>query len=132
MHELVLAQSIVETVLDEMKKRGLSHVNVVGIRVGALSGVEPEALEFCFDALSKDTPLAGACLAIENVPITVTCRACGKHLQIEKYLFICPYCNCSDVELDSITELVIAFLQIEDDPPAVHKQEQEAITLEQT
>jgi hydrogenase nickel incorporation protein HypA/HybF len=132
MHELALAQSIVETVLDEMQKRELSNVSVVGLRVGALSGVEPETLEFCFDAITKGTPLADTRLTIENVPLTITCRSCGKQSQIEKYLFICPHCGGSELDLDSGEELDIAYLQVEDDIPATHRQERDEITLGKT
>ena len=67
MHEMSLTESIVEIALEEARKNGARRVTRVFLDVGALSCVEPEALQFCFAAVSSGTPAEGAQLEIERI-----------------------------------------------------------------
>ena len=124
MHELAIAQSIMETVLDEKLRLELDTIEGVTVRVGALSGVLPDALQFSFDAIRVATQLEQCQLTIETVPITVRCRKCEKNTRVENYLFVCPTCTSTDVEVITGYELDIAYLEIPDDTPEiVHPEE---------
>ncbi|MDQ3358574.1 MAG: hydrogenase maturation nickel metallochaperone HypA, partial [Actinomycetota bacterium] len=46
MHELSIAESVVEAVL---QRTGEQRVTVIRIQIGRLSGVVPDALTFCFE-----------------------------------------------------------------------------------
>ena len=70
MHELAIAESIIETALDLLKKRNADRITEIGLRIGRLSDVVPDALEFGFDACKRETPLADAKLSIEKIPVT--------------------------------------------------------------
>ncbi len=113
MHELSIASSIIETVTREIQEKKLDAVQAVGLRIGELSGILPDALEFGFDALKSDTPLAQAELVIEIVPVTAVCSACKHEFKVEEFVFICPQCQSSAVETYSGQELEIAWLETE-------------------
>jgi hydrogenase nickel incorporation protein HypA/HybF len=66
-HELALVESLVDLVAERTVGR---RVVAVHLRVGDWSGVVAEALEFCFDVVIADGPLAGASLVVERVPGT--------------------------------------------------------------
>ena len=66
MHELSIAVSLVETVCEQLPQLGCVRVRAVRIRVGSLSGVAPDALEFAFEVASQDSAIAGAALEIEK------------------------------------------------------------------
>jgi hydrogenase nickel incorporation protein HypA/HybF len=74
MHELSIAMSIVEMAEEEAQRHG-SRVSAVHLKLGALSGVVKEALLSSFEMACFDTPLAGSCLVIEEVPIVVFVEA---------------------------------------------------------
>lgn len=112
MHELSIAQSIYETVLQEMASRELPAVSAVGVRVGALSGVLPDALQFSFEAIIVDTPLDGCKLAIEAIPVRGTCKSCGKDFEVKDFLFCCPACQSGQIEVTHGYELEIAYLEV--------------------
>jgi len=59
-HEMSIAQSLLEIILEESRKHDLTSVQVVRLQIGAMAGVVPEALTFCFDLLTRDTPASGA------------------------------------------------------------------------
>jgi len=69
MHELGIAQNIVDAVLLEMQKRQLPSVSSIALRIGVLTDVDPEALTFGFEILTKETALAPTRLKVETVPV---------------------------------------------------------------
>lgn len=66
MHELSIAVSLVEAICDELPQLGDVRVHAVRLRVGALSGVAPEALSFAFTVASDGSAIAGAMLRVEQ------------------------------------------------------------------
>lgn len=76
MHELSIAQNIIESVLQEMTSRKLISVNSVGLRIGRLTNVDAEALRFGYECLIAGSALAGSRLEIEDVFARAKCRAC--------------------------------------------------------
>jgi hydrogenase nickel incorporation protein HypA/HybF len=112
MHELSIAQSILDIVHEAVPDPGnRALLRVVKVRVGKLSGVMPEALEFCFDALVAGTPLVGAKLAIEHVPIRLECRDCGVASTVEDLTLACPVCG-GGARITAGTELAVAELEL--------------------
>ena len=75
MHEFSIAEALAAQVL----KYGPPGAQIAGvdIRVGALRGLEPEALEMSWQAVTLGTALEGAVLTIDQLPWTITCSACG-------------------------------------------------------
>jgi len=113
MHELALAESIVQIVEREMKKYPGSKMLKVGIKLGALHEIVPEALQFGFDTMTMNTALAGGHLDIERIPIKGKCRNCGHEVVIEDYVFICPDCFSGDIEMTQGDALEITHIEIE-------------------
>jgi len=94
MHEMSIAQSLIRIVESEMAAHGLRTVQRVKIRHGALSTMVPEALEFAFEIMTKGTPLEGAVLAFEKVPLTMSCSICKATFSPEDLHFApCPTCG---------------------------------------
>jgi hydrogenase nickel incorporation protein HypA/HybF len=114
MHELSIAASIVETVLQEIARKHLPPVQTIAVRIGALSSVDPEALQFGFDAIIAATPLANAKLEIEFVPVQGKCRNCGREFTVKDFVFACPLCASGQIEMIRGDELDIAYLEVED------------------
>lgn len=114
MHELAIADSIVTTVLREIETRSLPPVNKIVVRVGALSGVVPEALQFNFEVITRETPLAHSKLEIEEVAVQGKCHSCDYEFAVENYSFICPQCKSGKIEVTHGMDLDIAYLEVED------------------
>jgi hydrogenase nickel incorporation protein HypA/HybF len=115
MHELAIAQDILEIVQQSVPKGQEAAVRKVRIRVGKLSGVVPDSLGFCFGVIANDTLLNQASLAIEQVPTVSRCRDCACGFQIEDLAFICPACKSTNLELVSGKELEVVEIELEDD-----------------
>jgi hydrogenase nickel incorporation protein HypA/HybF len=113
MHEMGIAMQIVEIAVASVPAhlKG-SPVERVNLQVGKLSAVVPDSLRFCFDVVAKGTPLEGADLNIEELPVTARCRACGHVWTIDGPAFTCPECARGDLELLSGRELDIRSIEL--------------------
>jgi hydrogenase nickel incorporation protein HypA/HybF len=78
MHEMAIAQSVLDIAFGEMEKRAARHVRKIKISIGEFSGVVKDALEFAFEVLTPDTAASGAEVEIEIVPLTAECKNCGR------------------------------------------------------
>ncbi|MEW6051837.1 MAG: hydrogenase maturation nickel metallochaperone HypA [Candidatus Zixiibacteriota bacterium] len=114
MHELAVADNIVNAVLAEMQRRGLSSVATVAVRVGALTDIVPDALEFGFEILTRETALAATKLKIDRIPCQGRCRDCGKDFEVQECVFVCPHCQSCDIQMTRGNELDIAYIEVDD------------------
>jgi hydrogenase nickel incorporation protein HypA/HybF len=114
MHELSLAQSIVETVEQKAVACNARHVKCVRLRVGEANAIVADSLRFCFDMLTSFEPrLAGAQLVIDEVPHCARCKRCANTFAITHFVMRCPACQAADAEVVSGTELEILDMEIE-------------------
>ena len=93
MHELSIMQSALSLALDQARQAGAVRVHLIRLRIGALSGVVPDALEFAFEALTPGTLAEGARLAIEPVPARFWCATCTREFQSDDMFAECPGCH---------------------------------------
>ncbi len=89
MHELSVAHAVVSTVVQALPSPG-TRVLQVRLRIGELSGIVPQALEFAYDVAAQGTPLADAALVIERSPIVIACPTCGDQELASATDFRCP------------------------------------------
>jgi hydrogenase nickel incorporation protein HypA/HybF len=113
MHELSIMQSALTMALQRAQEAQASRVCVIRLRVGQMSGVVPDSLQFAFEALTPGTAAEGAKLAIENVPARFWCKTCNQEFTVEDYFPECPGCHNPSAEMRGGRELEIASLEIE-------------------
>jgi len=113
MHELSIAQSIADGAREHASQNGGRRVLRIGVRVGEISGVAVEALQFCFEMTVKDTDLDGAALDLEPVPVRYRCAACGHEFHPVEFLADCPACGAIGASMVAGDELGMSFLELE-------------------
>ena len=113
MHELSICQGIIDVAGAALGDRAsrLPSVSTLTVRIGRLTGVVSDSLRYYFDLLSPDTPLAGATLVIEEVPIRARCADCLAEFEIDTLAFTCVACGSGFVELLSGRELQVVSLE---------------------
>jgi hydrogenase nickel incorporation protein HypA/HybF len=120
MHELSIAASIVESVTEAASAHPGARVKEVRLRVGALASVVEDSLKFCWELATEGTPLAGATLAIDMLPVIVHCDACGIDAEIEGVQsFRCPKCGELAGDLRQGRELEIESIELEEPDPVL-------------
>ena len=113
MHEVGITRSIVEIAERTAHEQGAQRVLSVTVEIGALSGVVPEAVEFCFEACSKETFLEGARLIIERIPGRARCQQCAAEIPVDSWSFACPACGALALERLQGEELRIKEMEID-------------------
>ncbi len=114
MHELGIAESAIKASLREMESHGAKTLVSLTIRIGELTCVDPEALQFALDAVTRSTGLEGTRIEIETVPARARCRACDYTFSPGQGLFLqCPECSSSNSELLQGREIELAQLVME-------------------
>lgn len=113
MHELGILRSVVvavERAADEARATG---VEAVGLRVGTLSGAEPEALLGAWPIAIDGTVLVGARLELEPVQAAIWCRACAAEQAIDEgYALLCPVCGTPSGALVRGRELAVTYADL--------------------
>lgn len=115
MHELAIAQSIFENAARRQREDGYLRIQAIGLRVGALTDLVPDSLEFGFRAMAHGTPLEETALEIERVLITGRCNSCGTSFSVDSFAFVCPDCESRDITLLSGNELEISYFRVEEE-----------------
>ena len=117
MHELALLTSVVRAVeraIAAPDGADASVPSVVALRVGALSGADPEALESAWPLAVAGSAVAGARLVLELVTAAVWCPGCERDVEIDEfYALRCPVCDRPTAALTHGRELEIAYLEVE-------------------
>ena len=114
MHELSLANKLVELAEETAREAGARRVTAVALKVGALSGVSVDALRFAFDIATADTLLAGSRLETRAVPVTVYCPRCKREAELASVQwFRCPACDTPTGDVRSGRELEIETIEVE-------------------
>jgi hydrogenase nickel incorporation protein HypA/HybF len=114
MHELAITQSVVDMVV---KRTAGRQISLVRLEVGRLSGVLPDAMEFCYELVIGGTPLEGSKLVIEQTPGAAHCRSCGQDSALDDLILLCS-CGSADVDVIAGRELRVLSVELVAEPCA--------------
>ena len=112
MHEFSIMQSALEMAEAKARAAGATRIHRLTVRVGTLSGVVPEALQFAFDALKDKSPASEAVFVIESVPAVGWCSECAAEFPAVALHYECPGCHQPSGELRRGLEMDLASLEI--------------------
>lgn len=123
MHELSVAQAIVESLAGHDAVGGGDRLSAVTVRVGALSGVDPAALRFAWGPATGGTLAAGSRLDLEEVPLAAWCPGCRAERELPgwgvpgrpgraSFRLACPVCGTPTPEVLRGRELEILSMEI--------------------
>lgn len=112
MHEMSLAESVLQIIEDTVRAEQCSRVRGVVLEIGALAAVEPEAMRFCFDAVTHGSIAEGARLEILEQPGTGWCPTCEKAVALQDQFALCPECD-GPVQITGGSEMRVKELEVE-------------------
>ncbi len=113
MHELSIVQNILDIAESEVRKNNLIRITKIKLKIGEMSGVVVDSINFCFEAIKKNTIARDAELSIEYMPLMGRCKECGADFRIKDYQFVCERCNGNKIGLIGGKELQIEELEAE-------------------
>jgi hydrogenase nickel incorporation protein HypA/HybF len=113
MHELAICQGLLSQVRKVALENNATSVELIRLRVGGLSGVEPPLLQRAFEIARAGTIAERAELEIEEGPVVVKCQECGASSAVPVNNLVCQYCGEWRVNVTEGEELLLLSVEIE-------------------
>lgn len=113
MHELSITENILKIVIDEGKKNNVNKINTINIKMGALSELLPECINYYFDIISKGTIAEGALLKVNKLPLKVYCNHCKNISETDIRNFRCTLCKSQNVTIKQGNEFYVDSIDVE-------------------
>jgi len=111
MHEYSIVQSLLDQCEENAKANNATKITKVVVKIGVMSGIEPDLLQNAFDTFKEGT-MCEDCKYIQNIqPIIIRCYRCKKKSTLSKNSYCCP--ECKSVELDVIDGEDLMLMQLE-------------------
>ena len=128
MHELAIAQKILETIEEEANKNGLTKVRRAKLRIGKMAAFQKEQLEFCLKTYEKTNLLEDMTFEIVEVPVELICKSCAQKFMDARFddpefaheiahapaLYVpppCPSCASEDVTMIAGNEMTLMSIE---------------------
>jgi hydrogenase nickel incorporation protein HypA/HybF len=119
MHELAIAQQLIESAAASLPVMEAPQVVSMHVRLGLLAGLSKEELAFGFSVMSKDTPFDGAQLMIEDEAVSARCLQCNHSFSVtdtaDLDVLCCPACASTDVQVVEGKGITILSLEVKDE-----------------
>ncbi len=112
MHEMSLAEGILQLVEDTACREQAKSVKTIVLEIGRLSSVEPEALKFCFESVTRGSITQDARLEIIDVPGVGYCLTCSVSVMMETLYGACPKCGSYQLKATGGTEMRVKEIEI--------------------
>jgi hydrogenase nickel incorporation protein HypA/HybF len=116
LHEISIAQSVVEIAEAKAREHNSRSIQVIKIRLGEFTTIVREALEFAFEVARQGTLAENAWLEIEVIPMVVHCVTCGPVTDpVRGVCLICPQCGLP-LKIVAGEELQVEYIEVESQP----------------
>ena len=113
MHEISIAQSLMDVVFETANNNWAKKVNKVFVKIGRLQAVETSSLIFAFDAMKEGTMAEDGELIVDEIPLVGKCVDCDNENTFEQIFMQCPQCGSSAVKILSGEELQITEIEVD-------------------
>lgn len=113
MHEYSIVQSLLESCEEHAKQNDATKVTKVVVKIGVLSGVEPDLLETAFNTFKEKTVCDEALFVINKQDIVIFCNDCQTTSTLEKREFTCPKCQSINIDVKEGEEMYLMSLEME-------------------
>ncbi len=112
MHEFALTNDLLTAAREESRNAGIVRLDKIIVRIGDLSGICIDSIEFAFGFLKEEDEMTkNTELVVERIPGKGKCTQCGREIELDKLFLYCPYCETSTVEITEGRDFIIARLE---------------------
>lgn len=113
MHEYSIVQSLLESCEEHAKANDAKQVSKVVVKIGVLSGVEPDLLKTAFDTFKEQTVCNKAQFVMNIQKVKILCNSCKVESILEKNEFSCNKCDGVDIEVIDGEDMYLMSLEME-------------------
>ena len=113
MHEYSIVDSLLELATNHAIKNNATKITKIEVKIGVLSGVEPELLKRAFDTFKEGTMAQNAEFVIHIQPVVIRCKECNKESTLQKDEYLCPKCKSPEIEIIDGEDMYLISLELE-------------------
>jgi hydrogenase nickel incorporation protein HypA/HybF len=113
MHEMALAEGVLEIVVDTARRNDARRVKAVRLEIGRLAQVEPDALRFAFDVVTRDSIADGAALELDTTDGAAWCMKCADTVALARLGEACPRCGSYQLQVTGGAEMRVKDILID-------------------
>ena len=111
MHEYSIVQSLLNLCEENAIENKAKKVTRVVVKIGVMSGVEPDLLKTAFDTFKEATMCEEAEFIMNIQSVIIKCNSCNEESVLLKNEYNCP--NCKSIELDILDGEDMYLMQLE-------------------
>lgn len=112
MHEYSIVQSLLESCEEHAKTNDATEVTKVVVKIGVLSGVEPDLLETAFNTFKEKTVCDKAQFIMNVQDVVIECLDCQTTSTLKKREFHCPKCQSINIDVKDGEEMFLMSLEL--------------------
>ncbi|QLE87446.1 hydrogenase maturation nickel metallochaperone HypA [Shewanella sp. Scap07] len=112
MHEYSIVLALIEQCEQHAIQHQANSIKRVSIKVGVLSGVEPELLKTAFDTFKEEGICKNAELEMHIQPLVIHCQACDNHQEVTQYNISCPKCQSTQTRVLDGEDMYLMQLEV--------------------
>lgn len=113
MHEMSLAEGILQLLEEQSRVQQFRRVKTLWLEIGPLAAVEVEALRFCLEVVTRHTLAEGAQVEIVAEPAQAWCLVCERSVDICQRYDPCPLCGGHQLQVIRGDALRLKELEVE-------------------
>jgi len=115
MHEFSIVDSLLHLAEEHALKNNANKVTKLEIKIGVLSGVEPELLKTAFETFKEGTICEEAEFIMKIQPVVIKCQTCGFEGELKKDEYLCPQCQSGEIKIIDGEDMYLMSLELEQD-----------------
>ena len=119
MHELGIAQHLLDLTLRYAQEAGAVRVARLNLVIGEFSSVVDDSLQFYWEMIAKGTIAEQAELCFERVPGRLRCTTCGHEFYFADYAGQCPACGGEQARVADGDQFKLESIEVEKEAPHV-------------
>lgn len=112
MHEMSLAEGMIQLIEDQAESQHFSQVKKIFLEIGALSNVEVESLLFCFNAVALGTVAETAEVIVERTVGQGFCMDCSQTVTCDSLYQACPFCQSYKIQVTGGQDMRVKELEV--------------------
>jgi hydrogenase nickel incorporation protein HypA/HybF len=113
MHEYSIVDSLLQLAEEHAIKNNAKKVTKLEIKIGVLSGVEPDLLKTAFETFKEGTMCEEAEFIMNIQPVVIRCKDCNKESTLKKDEYLCPHCKSSNIEIIDGEDMYLMSMELE-------------------
>ena len=113
MHELPVTKSILNICIEELDRHNMDRVLKINLKIGELTGLIPETIEYYFNIIAEGTKAENARIISQKIPVEVSCKNCGNVFEARRGVFSCLECNSHDIKITGGRDFLIDTIEME-------------------